>query len=80
MTRSYRNYSKEDVREAVANNKSIANVLRALGLVAVGGNYQTIKQLIAELDLDVSHHTGQGWNKENYLDRSKIKSNQRAST
>jgi len=71
--RNYRKYSLEDVRNAVANNFSLANVIRELGLIPAGGNYQTIKQLIAELDLDVSHHTGCAWNKGRYLNRSELK-------
>jgi hypothetical protein len=59
-------YSLEAVTKAVQESKSVAQVLRSLGLVPVGGNYATIKKLISRLDLDTSHFTGQGWNKENY--------------
>ena len=55
-------YSKEDVVSAVAENKSIAGVLRQLNLRPVGGNYKTIHRLIDEYGLDISHFTGQGWN------------------
>ena len=55
-------YSKEDVVSAVAENKSIAGVLRQLNLRPVGGNYKTIHRLIKEYELDTSHFTGQGWN------------------
>ena len=55
-------YSKEDVISAVAENKSIAGVLRQLNLRPVGGNYKTIQHLISEYGLDTSHFTGQGWN------------------
>ena len=48
--------------KAVAHNKSIAGVLRQLGLRPIGGNYKTIHALIAKLGLDTSHFTGQGWN------------------
>ena len=57
-----RQYTKEDVIKAVAENKSIAGVLRQLNLRPVGGNYKTIHQLIKEYHLDTSHFTGQGWN------------------
>lgn len=59
-------YSLEAVTKAVQESKSVAQVCRALGLVPVGGNYVTIKKLVTRFDLDVSHFTGQGWNKENY--------------
>lgn len=72
----YRNYTDNDIISAVANSFSIADVLRKLDLVVVGGNYNTIKRRIAQLDLDVSHFTGQAWNKEQYKDISKIKGKQ----
>ena len=56
------NYTLEDVKNAVSNSKSIASVLRILGLRPVGGNYKTIHRLIKEYNLDTSHFTGQGWN------------------
>ncbi len=57
-----RKYTENDVRVAVADSKSIADVLRQLGLRPVGGNYKTIHRLIKEYELDTSHFTGQGWN------------------
>lgn len=59
-------YSLEDVTKAVQESKSCAQVCRALGLVAVGGNYVTVKKLITRFDLNIAHFTGQGWNKGNY--------------
>ena len=44
---------------AVKTSKSIAGVLKQIGLVPVGGNYKTIKKIILELELDCSHFTGQ---------------------
>ncbi len=55
-------YSLEDVINAVKNNKSIAGVLRDLGLRPIGGNYKTVHKLIKDNNLDTSHFTGQGWN------------------
>ena len=55
-------YTQEDVQKAVANNKSIAGVLRDLGLRPIGGNYKTVRHLIKKHNLDTSHFTGQGWN------------------
>lgn len=57
-----RKYSNDDLRSAVVDNVSIAGVLRQLGLRPIGGNYRTITRLIKELDIDISHFTGQGWN------------------
>ncbi len=55
-------YTIEDVKKAAKNNKSIAGVLRELGLKAVGGNYKSIHAIINEYQIDTSHFTGQGWN------------------
>ena len=55
-------YTKEEVIVAVAENKSIAGVLRQLNLRPIGGNYKTIHRLIKDYGLDTSHFTGQGWN------------------
>jgi hypothetical protein len=57
----YRDYTEVDIRLAVQSSTSIAQVLRLLNLAPVGGNYQTIKQKIADLELDTSHFTGQAW-------------------
>ncbi len=55
-------YTIQDVKSAVENNKSIAGVLRQLGLRPIGGNYRTINRIIQEYSIDTSHFTGQGWN------------------
>ena len=55
-------YTIDDVRKAVAENKSVAGVLRQLGLRPIGGNYRTINRIISDNGMDVSHFTGQGWN------------------
>ena len=57
----YRNYSEDELRAAVANSTSYRQALQKLGLAAAGGNYATIKLRIKELELDVSHMTGQSW-------------------
>ena len=57
-----KDYSIEDVKKAVAENKSVAGVLRQIGLRPVGGNYKTIRRIIEEYEIDTSHFTGQGWN------------------
>jgi len=55
------NYSNTQVEEAVKASKSLAGVLRILGLLPKGGNYRTIKKKIKELNLDTSHFTGKAW-------------------
>lgn len=56
------NYTDEQFIEAVKDSLSIAEVCRKLGLKAAGGNYATIKNKAAELNLDMSHFTGKAWN------------------
>ena len=55
-------YSDEQFIQAVKDNKSYAGVMKQLGILPVGGNYNTVKKKITELNLDISHFTGKGWN------------------
>lgn len=67
MTKKYKSYTDDDVVEAVKLSKSIAGVIRKLGLVPAGGNYDSIKRKIAKLNLDTSHFTGKIWAKNDRL-------------
>jgi hypothetical protein len=58
-----RTWRDEDLRRAVAEAKSIAGVIRNLGLTVGGSVYPMIQRRIEELRLDTSHFTGQRWNK-----------------
>jgi 5-methylcytosine-specific restriction endonuclease McrA len=62
--RKYRNYTDEDIIRFAKEVKSIAGLLRKLNLKVVGGNYANIKRNLQRLDIDTSHWTGQGWNKD----------------
>lgn len=62
--RQYRKYNKEDIIKYAKEVYSIAGLLKALDLRAVGGNYKTIKKYLQLYNVDTSHWTGQGWNKE----------------
>lgn len=53
--------SDEEVAKAVEENCSIAGVLRTLGMIPAGGNYESIKKRIARLGLDTTHFTGKAW-------------------
>ena len=59
--------TEEAVARAVSECKSIACVLRALGLVPAGGNYERVKWVVAKMHLDTSHWTGQGHRKGSHL-------------
>lgn len=53
-------HTKEKLEPIVAQNISIAGVLRDLGLRPSGGNYSHISRVIKKHGLDTSHFKGQG--------------------
>lgn len=57
----YRTWDDAELEAAVAAARSVAGVIRALGLTVGGSVYILIKRRIAELALDTSHFTGQAW-------------------
>lgn len=57
-----RTWTDEQFIEAVKTSTSYAQVIQKLGLRPAGSNYDTVKRKIKELNLDISHMTGQGWN------------------
>jgi len=52
-----------EIAAAVRESHSFAGALRRLNLRVAGGNYPTLKQAIRDMNLDVSHWTGQGHRK-----------------
>ena len=58
-----RKYTDQQLIDAVRQSKSYRQVLNQLGLKEAGGNYATLKRRINELGLDISHMTGQVWNR-----------------
>ena len=56
-------YTKEIMEKACDGALSLAQVCRNLGLKPVGGNYKTVKSNLDKFGIDVSHFTGQRWNK-----------------
>lgn len=59
----FKRYTEEQLKIAIINSTSIRQVLIAIGLVPVGGNYTFINSYIKENNIDISHMNGQGWNK-----------------
>jgi len=57
-----RSWTDKQLIEAVHASKSYRNVIKLLGLIPAGGNYEQIKQRVKDLRLDDSHFTGMGWN------------------
>ena len=63
MIKRKKSWTDKQLMEAVKKSYSIRNVLKLLGLVEAGGNYEQVKRYIKEYNLDSSHFTGQIWNK-----------------
>jgi len=56
-------YPEEELVEAIRTSRSIRQALMKVGIAPYGGNYATVRMLIEKYQIDVSHMTGQGWNK-----------------
>lgn len=65
--------TEDQIKEAAKNSKSIAEMCRQLGLIPAGGNHASMKRRIVRYNIDVSHFTGRGWNKDNYADTPNTK-------
>lgn len=59
LDRTY-SFSQEQLEVAVKEGFSRADVLRKLNLRVAGANYAKLNRMIKELNLDISHWTGQG--------------------
>lgn len=58
-----RKYDKEWLEELCKDSYSLAEVLRKAGRKQAGGNQAALKKKIEEFEIDISHFTGQLWNK-----------------
>ncbi|MCO6411188.1 MAG: HNH endonuclease [Thiogranum sp.] len=58
-----RKYSEQQLRSAVQKSTSLRQVLGALGVAEYGGNYTVLRRAIDYFRIDVSHFTGQAWNR-----------------
>lgn len=59
-------YTKEQLEELCKNSYSYAEVLKKAGRKPAGGSYNNLKKKIEEFGIDISHFTGQAWNKNNF--------------
>ena len=57
------NYTIEEFIEAVKQSKSYSGVCRLIGISPKGGNLNTVKRKIKQMELDCSHFTYAKWNK-----------------
>lgn len=58
-----RKWTENQLIEAAKNSKSTRQVLSKLGLKEAGGNYSQIKKYFSFYKIDISHFSGQAWNK-----------------
>lgn len=58
-----RSWTDEQLILAVGRCFSVRAVIKNLGLIPAGGNYVQVRKRITELNLDITHFTGMGWNK-----------------
>lgn len=65
--KKWEKFSKEELEQFVRESYSYADLCRKIGYEPKGGSGNSIlKNMIEELQLDISHFTGQGWNKDNF--------------
>lgn len=60
-------YTIEKLRISAQKVYSLSSLLKELGLKSVGGNYNHLKKVLQENQIDCSHWTGQAWNKNKQL-------------
>ena len=69
----WRTYSEEEFAKIVNESTSFQDLAEKLGYARTGGGTaETLKNAIKERNLDISHFTGQAWNKDNF-DYSRFK-------
>ncbi len=56
-----RRWTIEDLKRITPTVKSIREIIKGLGLVPAGGNYEQVKNSLKEHKIDISHITGSGW-------------------
>jgi hypothetical protein len=59
--RTLRTRTDEEILDAVKTSRSLADVLRQLGVGLGGGTKGTLIKRIKHLNADISHFSGQGW-------------------
>ena len=67
MKAKWREFTRQEIEQYVQESSSLASLAQKLGYNQHCGSYITaMKSMINELQLDVSHFMGQGWNKNNF--------------
>lgn len=58
-----RKYTKELLENVAKECTSVRQMLQKFGLKETGGNYSSMQKRCENFGVDISHFTGQGWNK-----------------
>lgn len=58
-----RTWSDDHLRRAVAESRSVSEVIAKLGLTVAGGTFVHVQRHVERLGLSVDHFMGQGWAK-----------------
>lgn len=65
--KKWEKFTKEEIEQFTKESYSYAELAEKCGYNKASGSYtQTMKDMISQLDLDISHFTFQGWNKNNF--------------
>lgn len=67
MASKWSKFSKEELEKIVNNSYSYRTIAEKLGYAPDGGSgIAAVKNMIEYYQFDISHFTGQGWNKNNF--------------
>jgi hypothetical protein len=58
-----RKWTDDQFKQAAVDSRSVAELLRRLGLRANGGNYKSVPLHAERLGVSLAHFTGQAWSK-----------------
>ncbi len=60
-------WTEKQLKDAVIRSKSYRNVIKILGLIPAGGNYEQVKRHIRNLQIPTDHFTFMGWRKDSKI-------------
>ena len=65
--KKWEKFTKEEIEQFAKESYSYAELARKCGYDDHSGSYSSvIKDMVNQLNLDISHFTFQGWNKDNF--------------
>ena len=65
--KKWEKFTRYEIEKFVKESYSFATLAEKMGYSKIGGSYLTsLKMMVDELCLDISHFTGQGWNNNNF--------------